>query len=118
MGFMDVRPLNTGHVLVIPKAHAAYLADLPPSTGERLFERAMAVAAALRRSGLPCEGVNLHLADGEAAGQEVYHVHLHVFPRYRGDGFGLRVGPNYGRLADRTELNEVAAKLRAAIPRH
>lgn len=118
MSFLDIRPINPGHVLVIPKDHAASLAELEPSLGGRIFERGMAVAAALRRSGVRCEAVNLHLADGEAAGQDVFHVHLHVFPRYRGDGFGLRVGPNYGRVANREELEAIAAKLRAAIPVH
>ena len=117
LSFLDIRPLNPGHVLVIPKAHAA-LADLKPALGGRLFERAMAAAAALRRTGLRCEGVNVHVADGEAAGQEIFHVHLHVFPRYRGDGLGLRVGPNYGRIADRKELDAIAAQLRAALLAH
>jgi len=111
-------PINPGHVLVIPKDHAAALADLKPFLGGHLFERAMAAAAALRQSGLRCEGVNVHLADGEAAGQEVFHVHLHVFPRYRGDGLGLRVGPNYGRIADRKELDELRRNLRAVFPVH
>ncbi len=118
LAFMDIRPINPGHVLVVPKDHAPSLADLPPSAGGRLFERAMAVATALRKSGLRCEGVNVHLADGEAAGQEVFHVHLHVFPRYRGDGFGLRVGPDYGRIADRKELDDLARKIRTVLPHH
>lgn len=115
MAFLDIRPINPGHALVIPKAHAAVLAELPPPIGGKVFERGMAIAAALRRSGLPCEGVNLHLADGEAAGQEVDHVHLHVIPRHRGDGFGLRVGPDYGRVPDRATLEEIAANLRSAM---
>lgn len=118
VSFLDIRPINPGHALVIPKEHAASLADLNPSLGGHVFERGMAVAAALRRSGLRCEGVNLHLADGEAAGQDVFHVHLHVFPRYHGDGFGLRVGPTYGRVADRQELDAIAAQLHAALPIH
>ncbi|HKW43795.1 MAG TPA: HIT family protein [Thermoplasmata archaeon] len=118
LSFLDIRPINPGHILVIPKQHAAALADLQPSLGGHLFERAMATAAALRRSGLRCEGVNVHVADGESAGQEVFHVHLHVFPRYRGDGLGLRVGPNYGRVADRKELDAVATKVRAALTAH
>lgn len=118
LAFLDIRPINPGHVLVVPKEHAAGLAELSPADGGRMFIRAMAVAAALRSSGVRCEGVNLHLADGEAAGQDIFHVHMHVFPRYRGDGFGLRVGPDYGRIADRTELEEVAGKIRASLSRH
>lgn len=117
LAFLDIRPINPGHVLVIPKAHAASLAGLSSDLGTAVFKMGVAVAAALRRSGLRCEGVNLLLADGEAAGQEVFHVHLHVIPRYRGDGFGLRTGPQHGRIADRAELDETAEKIRAAIRR-
>ena len=110
--FMDIRPLNPGHVLVIPKQHAAHLAELEPEAGAQVFRVAQQVAAALRHSGLRCEGVNFYLADGEAAGQDVFHVHLHVFPRYRGDGFGLRVGPEFGIRPKRTELDNVAQMIR------
>ena len=69
-------------------------------------------AAALRASGLPCEGVNLFLADGEAAMQEVFHVHLHVIPRFRGDGFGLKFSPEYyTRRPERAQLDENARTL-------
>jgi histidine triad (HIT) family protein len=65
---------------------------------------------------LPCEGVNFFLADGEAAMQEVLHVHLHVFPRFRGDGFGLKFSPEYyTRRPERTQLNEIAATLAARM---
>ena len=118
LAFLDILPINSGHVLVIPKAHATNLSELAPELGAHMFQRSMAVAAALRQSGLRCDGVNLHLADGEAAGQDIFHVHLHVFPRYRGDGFGLRVGPHYGRIAERQELDDVAQKIRRSMPPH
>ena len=116
MAFLDIRPINPGHIHVIPKAHAAHLADQPPGAGGRMFEMARALAASLRRSVLRCEGVNLHLADEAVAGQEIFHVHLHVYPRYAGDGVGLRMGPRYGTLPTREELERVAAAIRAAGP--
>jgi histidine triad (HIT) family protein len=115
MAFLDAQPVNPGHVLVIPKAHAADLSELDEETGGHIFKIAMRVAAGLRRSGLRCEGINLHLADGEAAFQEVFHVHLHVIPRFRGDGFGLRLGPNYGYRPNRKELDVTASKIREAM---
>lgn len=114
MAFMDIRPINPGHFLVIPKAHAAHLADLPPGEGGRVFEMGRELAAALRKSGVKAEGVNMHLADEAVAGQEIFHVHLHVYPRYAGDGVGLRMGPRYGTLPSREELEGVAAAIRAA----
>jgi len=114
MAFMDIRPINPGHFLVIPKAHAVHVADLLPGEGGRVFEMAGQLAPALYRSGLKCEGVNFHLADGEVAGQEVPHVHLHVYPRYAGDGVGLRMGPRYGTMPKREELDRLASTIRAA----
>jgi len=75
----------------------------------------MVVAEGLRRSGLKCEGVNLYLADGEAALQEVFHVHLHVIPRFRGDGFGLKFSPGYGMKPERKEMDTIAEQIRRAI---
>jgi histidine triad (HIT) family protein len=110
--FMDIQPVNIGHVLVIPVRHGAYLADIDGETAGELMRVGHAVAAALRASGLPCEGVNFFLADGEAAMQEVFHVHLHVFPRFKGDGFGLRFSSEYyTRRPERAQLDETAAKL-------
>lgn len=115
LAFLDIQPVNSGHTLVVPKRHAAHLAELDAEIGGKLFSAGMRIAAALRQASLRCEGVNFHLADGEAAGQEVFHVHLHVFPRFEGDGFGLRFGPAYKQLPARSELDEIAAGLRAQI---
>jgi diadenosine tetraphosphate (Ap4A) HIT family hydrolase len=113
--FMDIQPVVRGHVLVVPRAHATFLADLDPEDGAEVFRAGQRAAAALRASSLRCEGVNLFLADGEAAGQDVFHVHLHVIPRYDGDGFGLRVPDDYS-LRPRAELDEAAAALRQSWP--
>ena len=112
VAFMDIQPVNPGHLLIVPRRHAANLAELDEADGERLFRVSQRLAQALRRSGLRCEGVNLFLADGEAAGQEVFHVHLHVFPRYHRDGFGLRFSPSYGSRPPRAELERVAESIR------
>jgi histidine triad (HIT) family protein len=110
VAFMDIRPFTPGHLLVIPRRHSMGLADLDPQDGARLFQEAQRLAGALRRSDLPCEGVNLFLADGIAAGQEVFHVHLHVVPRTQGDG--IRLHANW-RFPPRTELDQHAAMLRS-----
>jgi histidine triad (HIT) family protein len=113
--FMDIRPVNSGHVLVIPKQHIASLADMNENTGGHLFAIGRRVAAALRRSGIRCEGINFFLADGESAGQEIFHVHLHIFPRYQGDGFGLKFGPHYSKRPTRAELDAVAEKIKLSL---
>jgi diadenosine tetraphosphate (Ap4A) HIT family hydrolase len=112
---MDIQPVNPGHVLVIPKRHIPSLTDLDPVIGGQVFAMGMSIAAALRASGLRCEGTNLFLPDGVAAGQEVFHTHLHVIPRYLGDGFGLKFDPGYFVLPERAALDEVAHRLRKAL---
>ncbi len=69
-----------------------------------------------RRSGLECEGINLFLADGERAMQEVLHCHIHVFPRFAGDGFRLRFGAHYHFVRPaRWELDAAAERLRSIL---
>ncbi len=112
---MDIQPVNPGHLLVVPIEHAATLSDLDEDVGAHVFRVAQRLAGALRASGLRCEGINLFLADGEAAGQEVFHVHLPVLPRFYGDGFGLRFGPNYANKPDRQELEAAAQRVCDAL---
>jgi histidine triad (HIT) family protein len=112
LSFMDIRPVTSGHLLVVPKVHAARLDDLDEGLGRHVFGVAHRVARAMYRSGLPCEGVNLFLADGVAAGQEVFHVHVHVLPRTRGDGFRIEASWSH---PDRAALDAVAAQIRATV---
>lgn len=98
--------------MVIPKRHAASLAEMDEQTGRHLWTVTQRTAAALRQAGVLCEGVNLFLADGAAAAQEVFHVHMHVFPRYKGDSFGLLA--DWSNRPPREELDRVAGQLRAA----
>jgi histidine triad (HIT) family protein len=113
--FMDIQPVNPGHLLVVPIVHSPYLADLDANVGAHMFCVGHRLAEAIRRSGVRCEGINLFLADGVAAGQEIFHAHLHVFPRYDGDGFGLRHPPQYFSLPERGALQSVANLVRRAL---
>ncbi len=114
IAFMDIRPLTPGHLLVVPKVVARSLAELDPEIGGKLFQVGQKLAAALRDSEVGCEGVNFFLADGVTAGQEVFHVHLHVIPRTVGDGFGLKARPTTPHRAD---LDYLAGSIRGALGR-
>jgi histidine triad (HIT) family protein len=114
---MDIQPVNPGHVLIIPNSHVRGLSELEAAVGCRLFSVGQRMAAALRESGVRCEGVNLLLADGEAAGQEVFHVHLHVFPRFKGDGFGYRFPAGYTDRPERSELDAIALAIKNRLSR-
>jgi histidine triad (HIT) family protein len=112
VAFMDIMPVTPGHLLVVPRVHVDFLRALDEEVGARIFRVAHHLAKALYRSGLPCEGVNIFLADGEAAFQEIFHVHLHVFPRFSGDGF--RIDAEW-RQAERAELDAAAAHVRDGL---
>ena len=112
---MDIQPVTPGHMLVIPNRHAAYLSDLFEDEGAQMFRIGHRLAAAVRQSGVRCEGVNFFLADGEAAGQDVFHAHLHVFPRFAGDGFGLKLPPDYADRPERRELDQIAERIKARL---
>jgi histidine triad (HIT) family protein len=113
--FMDIQPVNRGHLLVVPLRHAAAMSDIDADEAAHLMAVAHRMVAAQRASGMRCEGVNLFLADGEAAMQEVFHVHLHVFPLYAGDGFGLKFSERYYQRPERSALEEDAAMIRAVL---
>lgn len=112
LAFMDIGPIVKGHVLVIPKAHHDPLTDLPPALLARVMEVVQRVAAA-QTGALKADGVNVHQANGAAAGQVVPHVHFHVIPRFDGDGH--RWNWAAGKYAGPAEMQDLAAKLRGAL---
>jgi histidine triad (HIT) family protein len=114
-GFMDIQPINPGHMLIVPVRHSSALAELRSEESSQMFRVAQALGAALLKSSVKCEGVNLFLADGAAAGQEIFHTHLHVVPRYAGDGFGFNFPSGYNNKPARSELNLLAGKIRALL---
>jgi histidine triad (HIT) family protein len=115
IAFMVIRPVNPGHLIVIPKTHAPGLSELDEETGAHMFKIALRIAKALKKSGIQCEGINLFLSDGQAANQEIFHVHLHVVPRFTGDGFGIKYGPNNFLEPPREELDKIATMIRNAL---
>lgn len=113
VAFLDINPVTPGHLLVVPRRHAPSLGELTDAEAASLMRTGRDLLGVLRRGAVPCEGVNLFLADGEAAGQEVPHVHLHVFARFRGDGFALH--GDWSRFPPRGELDALAARIRAGL---
>lgn len=112
MVIMTLGPVTPGHLLVLPRRHMPYMADMDEATGTHLFKITMQMAEALRHSGLKCEGVNLFLADGEAAFQEIFHLHMHVFPRFKGDTF--KIDADWSVKPPREELDQIAIQIRHA----
>lgn len=101
-----IAPVTTGHSMVIPKRHAPYLRDLDDETWLHVCRIAKRLERSIAASGIRCEGTNFFLADGEAAFQEIFHLHLHVFPRYKGDRF--KIDADWTIRPSRAELDSVA----------
>ncbi|MEW6036555.1 MAG: HIT family protein [Candidatus Micrarchaeota archaeon] len=112
LAFMDYKPITQGHVLIIPKRHAELLTELDDNLAGEMLVLAKKVGLALKKSKLNVRGVNYILADGAEAGQEIFHVHMHIVPRYRGDGFGLRMPQRDEEETDEKRLERTAAKIR------
>ena len=90
---LDLGPATKGHALILPKEHAADLYELPEETAADVMKLAKKMAVTLRDK-LKCDGLNLVQNNGEVAGQTVRHFHLHLIPRYQGDGQNINWVPS------------------------
>jgi histidine triad (HIT) family protein len=111
LGFLDVKPLFPGHVLVVPRAHIETLDELPADQVRPLFARVQAVSRAVQAA-LGAQGS--FVAMNNRVSQSVPHLHVHVVPRTKGDGLRGFFWPRT-RYADDAEAAEVAARIRAAL---
>jgi histidine triad (HIT) family protein len=111
LAFMDINPLNAGHCLVIPRAHAATLFEAEPVDLQAAITAAQKVARALREALAP-DGLNMLQANGAAAFQSVPHFHLHLIPRWNNDGKGFdwKLVPG-----DRDQIMKAGERLRALL---
>jgi histidine triad (HIT) family protein len=113
LAFMDLFPLTRGHALVIPKVHTDSLLDADPDDAAAVMRTAQVMAQAAMAAYSP-DGLNLLQTNGAAAMQTVFHLHVHVLPRYVGDGFHVEFDRHKGTDA---ELDETADALRRALSR-
>ena len=115
IAILDIFPVNPGHLLVIPKAAAVTVSELEPTLVGHLMEVGARLSKAVRAAAPRCEGVNFWISDGAPAGQEIPHVHLHVIPRFAGDGFGWKSGPQNRQPQDPTVLAGLADQIKTAL---
>ncbi len=112
VAFMDVMPQGEGHTLVVPKAPSRNLLDADPATFGALFSAVQKIAVALKKA-FSADGVTIQQFNEIAAGQSVYHLHVHVLPRF--DGVPLK--PHTGAMEKPEVLAANAEKIRAALAR-
>jgi histidine triad (HIT) family protein len=114
LAFLDISQVTKGHTLVIPKVHKENIYELTPEIAENLFKVVPKIASSIKEQFEPI-GLNLLNNNGEAAGQSVFHYHLHIIPRYgKGDGFGAVWKSNQSDYTTQ-ELQEFATKINQGI---
>jgi histidine triad (HIT) family protein len=111
LAFMDIGQVNPGHVLVAAKGHAENFYALDDAQAGAVFRAAARVARAIRDAFAP-QGLSVYQANGKAAGQTVFHFHIHLVPRFDNDGMNLTWPV---KNPPREKLEEYAAKIRARI---
>ena len=112
-GFLDINPRNPGHTLVIPKKHFETILDMPEKDAGRLFESVQKVAAMVK-AGTNSQGISIGQSNGQAAGQVVRHVHVHVIPRFANEGpVGLE-GILPSKKIDDMSMDKIAQTIKSA----
>lgn len=114
MAFLDIRPVSRGHLLVVPREHAMDLNSTHPDAAADVFRVGHTLARAVRHSDLRADGANLVINDGKAAFQTVFHLHLHVVPRWHRDRLRFATGLVTRRLR---EPEHVADAVRVGLAR-
>lgn len=110
VAFLDIKPVNPGHTLVVPKKHSAAFHDADPATLERLIVAMQKIANAVTNA-TETQGFNIEQNNGEVAGQVVPHLHFHIIPRTKEDGLKHWPGTPYGE----GEMDEMKRRISEAL---
>jgi histidine triad (HIT) family protein len=113
IAILDVFPATPGHTLVLPKEHIENIYSMPAETGAQIMNAAIKLAKAMKQQLQPA-GLNLIQSNGAPAGQEIFHFHLHVLPRYEHDSVSFKFGHGTAPTGAK-ELEKVAAQIRAGL---
>lgn len=114
LAFMDIQPVNAGHVLIVPKEHYETLHDVPREVAMHFFDVAMRIAPVIRTIAR-ADDMNIVVNSGPAAGQNIFHYHVHLIPRTAGDGFDIPLPFDGSQMPDRTMLDATAVRIIAAL---
>lgn len=110
ISFLDIRPVNYGHTLVIPKKHFDDFLSVPPEDMNRLITGLQVVSAAVKKS-VNADGFNIVVNNGKAAGQTVFHFHFHIIPRFAND---FMFKPNFKKYSNGS-MKEFAEKIKVEL---
>ena len=110
MAIVDIKPVNLGHLLLIPKIHSTNLLDM----GEELLSQVgphLQTLAKVVKAATQADGINIGMNNGEAAGQLIMHAHFHIIPRFKGDGFEHW----HGKEVAVEDLKTIGEKIKLAL---
>ena len=108
VSFLDIRPLTMGHALVIPKAHFVNVFDIPEKLLKQVHVVVKKVSLSVKEV-TQADGISIIQQNGKAAGQDIFHLHVHIVPRFEGHKL-----PRFGELkeVERAKLDEIAQKIK------
>lgn len=109
---LDINPAARGHVIILPKKHYANLFELPEEEASKIFVVAKKIATAVKKT-YQCDGVNILQNNGQASGQTVFHLHVHVIPRFEGDTDHVNIGWKPGDTPE--DLADIVAEIQANL---
>lgn len=113
--FLDIHPINKGHTLVIPKMHVENIHDISSENFCTLMETVRRLALVVKE-GVHADGINIGINNGHAAGQLVFHAHVHIIPRFTGDGFLHWHGEGYREGEIQTTAEKLCTVLNKEKP--
>jgi histidine triad (HIT) family protein len=111
MAFIDIRPLNIGHSLVIPKAHYVDIYEIQENELSNVHKVTKQIAIAIKKA-TKADGISIIQQNGKAAGQDIFHLHVHVVPRFEGQKL-----PRFSSLkeVERAKLDDIAKKIKRQL---
>ena len=116
VAFLDIHQINHGHTLVIPKVHYEHFEHLPSEVAADMIVLAQRIYKGLKRSEIPCKAGNIFISNGDDAGQEIDHCHIHVVPRFLGDQKLMKfISANKIEKSPRSLLDDIAKKIRDSL---
>ena len=110
IAFLDIQPVNPGHVLVVPREHHEMLQDIPKDVGAHLYQVAAKLIPRVQTAS-GASDMNIVVNSGAAAGQNVMHNHIHLIPRREGDGFDVPLPFPGSQMPNRQQLDGMAARI-------
>ena len=114
LAFLDIQPVNPGHTLVVPREHFESLSDMPAELTNHLFQVATRLGPIVKKIS-KADGLNIVVNSGAAAGQDVFHYHVHIIPRKQGDGFDISLPFSQSDMPERSKLDACAARIHAEL---